>query len=194
MLEIILIVLCVVIAGRFSKAREPGAGKYIAGVWVSLFGIVILGAFLANVLYAGFLLYICAVIAYITSFAIAISGMKAGKGYLEYWEKNQSTGTAPASSKPPAPANKPSILVRYRAALSYLDGCGNFDESKLRECNRISGDMFSESDIQNQLKSAQMMIRGMEEVKSVLRNSLVEAISVFEKLERQGIDLSKYDV
>jgi len=38
------------------------------------------------------------------------------------------------------------------------------------------------------------MIRGMEDLKQTLRSTMVEGISMFEELERQGIDLSKYDV
>ena len=34
----------------------------------------------------------------------------------------------------------------------------------------------------------------MEDLKQTLRSTMVEAISVFEELERKGIDLSKYNV
>ncbi|MCL2071930.1 MAG: hypothetical protein FWH07_06840 [Oscillospiraceae bacterium] len=84
------------------------------------------------------------------------------------------------------------ILDRYREALSYLDRCVTFDEAKFREFNRLTGNMFSEADVQNQLRNAQLMIGGMSELQKMLRSNMVEAISTFEKVERQGIDLSKY--
>ena len=89
---------------------------------------------------------------------------------------------------------KASILEKYREGLSYLDGSGAFDEDKLREFNRITGNMLSNDDIENYLESAKLMIRGMEEVKQILRSTMVEGISVFEEVERNGIDLSKYEV
>ncbi|MCL2107677.1 MAG: hypothetical protein FWH26_11565 [Oscillospiraceae bacterium] len=82
------------------------------------------------------------------------------------------------------------ILDRYREALSYLDRCGPFDEAKFREFNRLTGNMFSEADVQNQLRNAQLMIGGMAEVQKILRSNMVEAIGTFETLEQQGIDLS----
>jgi hypothetical protein len=82
------------------------------------------------------------------------------------------------------------ILDQYRAGVSYLDACGVFDEAKFREFNHITGDRFSEADIQTQLQNAKHMIRGMEEVKEVLRSTTIESIGVFEEMERSGIDLS----
>ena len=82
----------------------------------------------------------------------------------------------------------------YRAGLSYLDGCGAFDESKLREFSRITGNRFSEADIKNQLASAQQMLRGMEDLKQTLHSTMTEAVHTFEELEQKGIDLSKYKV
>lgn len=84
------------------------------------------------------------------------------------------------------------ILVEYRMGLTYLDSCGVFDEEKFREFNEITGNRFSDTDIGNQLKGARMMINGMEELKHVLRSNMVEAIATFEKMEREGVDLSKY--
>jgi hypothetical protein len=89
---------------------------------------------------------------------------------------------------------KASILDKYRAGLSYLDGSGTFDEAKFREFNRITGNRFSNADMEKQLMYAKQMIRGMEDLKQVLRSSTVEAIHTFEELERNGLDLSKYDV
>lgn len=100
----------------------------------------------------------------------------------------------PASPASGNSQKQTSILEKYRAGLSYLDGCGTFDEAKFREFNRITGNRFSEADIQTQLCNAQKMIKGMEEVKSVLRSSMAEGISTFEKLEQSGIDLSKYNL
>jgi hypothetical protein len=102
-------------------------------------------------------------------------------------------GSQPESA-PPYVEKKATILDKYRAGLSYLDGSGTFDEAGFREFNRITGNRFSNAEIENQLMNAKQMIRGMEDLKQVLRSSTVEAISVFEKVERNGIDLSKYDI
>ncbi len=87
-----------------------------------------------------------------------------------------------------------SILDKYRAGLLYLDRSEGFDEAKFRELNRIIGNQFSETDIKTQLGNAQLMIRGMEDLKKVLRSNIVEAIGTFEEVERNGIDLSKYNI
>ncbi|MFV0400028.1 MAG: DUF805 domain-containing protein [Oscillospiraceae bacterium] len=92
----------------------------------------------------------------------------------------------------PLPTAGVSILDQYRAGLSYLDSCGAFDEAKFREYNRISGNRFSEGNIQNQLSNARMMMGGMEDLRKILRTNMAEAIRTFEELERNGIDLSKY--
>jgi hypothetical protein len=86
------------------------------------------------------------------------------------------------------------ILDKYRVGLSYLDGCGTFDKAKYQEFNRIIGNQFSDTEMENQIKNSELMIRGMEDLKQTLRSSIVEAIGVFEEIERQGIDLSKYSV
>ena len=85
---------------------------------------------------------------------------------------------------------KKTILDRYREALAYLDNCGTFNETKFREFNRITNNQFSEAEIVNQLRNAQFMMGGMEDLKNVLRSTMIEAISTFEKLEREGVDLS----
>lgn len=87
-----------------------------------------------------------------------------------------------------------SILDKYRAGLLYLDGCERFDEAEFRELNRIMGNRFSEADIRTQLVNAKSMMRGMDDLKKVLRSNIVEAIGTFEKLEQSGIDLSKYNI
>ena len=87
-----------------------------------------------------------------------------------------------------------SIIDEYKMGLSYLDECGAFDEVKFHEFNRITGNKFSPADIENQLASAKLMMRGMEDLKQTLRSTMVEAIGTFEELERQGVDLSKYSV
>jgi len=105
------------------------------------------------------------------------------------------TGQPAAAPKPaPAAPKKPPILDRYRASLRYLDSCGPFDEAKLREFNRISGDMLSEADLQKQLASSQLILGGMEQIRKLLRQNVAEAIGAFEQIERSGVDLSKYDV
>ena len=87
-----------------------------------------------------------------------------------------------------------SILDKYRMGLSYLDKCETFDEAKFREFNRITGNRFSDTDIETHLMSAKLMIKGMEDLKQTLRSTMAEAISAFEEVERNGIDLSKYNV
>ena len=92
-------------------------------------------------------------------------------------------------------SSKPSsILDKYRAGLSFLDECGAFDEAKFRKFNHVIGNRFSEVDITTQLRNAELMIRGMENIKQTLRSTMVEGISMFEELERSGIDLSKFEV
>ena len=44
--------------------------------------------------------------------------------------------------------------------------------------------------IVNQLKNVEFMVGGMEELKKILRSSMVEGIITFEELEKQGTDLS----
>ncbi|MBR5366578.1 MAG: hypothetical protein IK132_10095 [Clostridia bacterium] len=90
--------------------------------------------------------------------------------------------------------NQPNILQRYRAARAYLDACGKYDEEKLREMNRITGNMFPEAEIQKQLAQSEMLIGGMDEVKRIHYDTLTKAIAAFEKVGASGIDLSKYDV
>ena len=87
-----------------------------------------------------------------------------------------------------------SILDKYRAALRYLENCSVFDEAAFREFNRITGNRFAEADIQSQLRNAGLMLKGMEDLRELLLSSTMEAIGAFEEMERQGIDLSKFDV
>ncbi len=86
------------------------------------------------------------------------------------------------------------ILVEYRMGLHYLENCGTFDEEKLREFNSITGNRLSGTDLEVQLKGAEMMINGMEEVRRILCSNVIETIATLEQLERDGIDLSKYRV
>ena len=121
-------------------------------------------------------------------------------GLFDLFRKKDKTAAkkpaAPAPKAPaaPKPAAKKSILTQYREGLAYLDSCGPFNEAKFREFNRITGNRFSEADIQTQRRNASMMIDGMEGVRKAVRSSMVEAVSTFEMLERKGIDLSKYNV
>ena len=87
-----------------------------------------------------------------------------------------------------------SILNKYRAGLSYLEGCGEFDEAKFRELNSIIGNKYSEADIENQLNNAKLLVNGMADLMQVTRSTLVEAIGVFEDIEQKGVDLSSYKV
>lgn len=102
-------------------------------------------------------------------------------------------GRRKANAEPAGSGNEKetSILVKYRAGLLYLDRCERFDEAEFRELNRMIGDRFSEADIKTQLGNAQLMMGGMDDLKKILRSNIVEAIHVFEKVERNGIDLPK---
>jgi hypothetical protein len=85
------------------------------------------------------------------------------------------------------------ILEQYREGLQYLNDCsGVFTEADLREFNRIIGNRFPESHIASLLSDSKMMIRGMEDVKKLLKDNMSEGIAVFEQLEKSGIDLSAY--
>ena len=84
MVEIILIILCINAAGRFRKAGESGVGKYIAGVWGSLLGCVILGGVIGGSTQSVGTLYVFSIIGYIIALIIAISAMKTGKSYMEF--------------------------------------------------------------------------------------------------------------
>jgi hypothetical protein len=89
MVEIVLIVLCVNISKRFRTAGEKGAWKYILGIWGTLLGALIIGAVLGVVLENPATIYVVMLIAYIISVCIAVSGMKAGKSFMEYHEKQK---------------------------------------------------------------------------------------------------------
>ncbi|MDR0841689.1 MAG: DUF805 domain-containing protein [Christensenellaceae bacterium] len=123
---------------------------------------------------------------------VSASGAPVYQTYSQPPAKPVPTATAPAAK--PVPAAGTSILDQYKAGLSYLDGCGAFDESKFREFNRITGNRFSEKDMQNQLSSAKLMIGGMDALRNTLRSTMLEAVHSFEALERSGIDLSKYNI
>lgn len=82
------------------------------------------------------------------------------------------------------------ILDRYRDALKYLDGCGQLDEGKMRQFNEIAGRIFSESDLQNYARQAEIAPSGWGMVKQTLRSAAQESIAAFEKLQAQGVDLS----
>ena len=60
--------------------------------------------------------------------------------------------------------------------------------------NRDSVDLRQRNNQSKQLSGAQMMMGGMSDLKNILRSNIVEAIGTFEQLERQGIDLSKYNI
>lgn len=119
------------------------------------------------------------------------------KGYLSgelsgnYYEK---TAAPEKSTKAIEQGKKKNILEQYRDGLAYLDSCGTFDEVKLREFNRITGNRFTEENIQNYIQSSKNMIKGMEGIKDILRDTMQEGISTFEKIVQSGIDLSKYDI
>ena len=81
----------------------------------------------------------------------------------------------------------------YRRAVDYLNRCSNFNESNLREANRIAGSPLLEEDVQRFLLTAPDILSdssgpgGMEYVKRELRKTFGEGITVFESLEGAGI-------
>ncbi len=113
-------------------------------------------------------------------------------GIFDFFKKkDKASGQA---SKTIGQGKKKNILEQYRDGLAYLDSCGTFDEVKLREFNCITGNRFSEADMQNYILSSKNMIKGMEGIKDILRDTMQEGISTFEKIVQSGIDLSKYDI
>lgn len=76
----------------------------------------------------------------------------------------------------------------YREGLTYLDRCGPLDEAKFSELNRITGGMFSESQIRNFIAQSAMMLPserdhgGMDAVKNLIRETLKEGVTMFESL------------
>lgn len=87
---------------------------------------------------------------------------------------------------------KGSVLDQYREGLKYLDSCGDFDEIKLHRFNIITGNRLSEAEIQTYIRSADLTVGGMNTVRDELRKTISEAVGSFEKLQAQGVDLSKY--
>jgi len=85
LIEIILIVLCIVAAGRFRSAKEKGVSKYILGVWGTWLGAFILAILFGSGTGSVAVIYIIIGIGYIAEIGIAVSAMKAGKSYMEYW-------------------------------------------------------------------------------------------------------------
>ena len=81
-------------------------------------------------------------------------------------------------------------LTNFRRALAYLDSCSSFNEQKLREVNRMAGDLLSESTIQKLISQAQMIMPnaiepgGMDFIKAQIREQLVELIRMGEKFGR----------
>lgn len=123
---------------------------------------------------------------------VSASGAPVYNTYAQAQPQPQAYTPAPAAPAPPPPA-RPNILAKYRDGLGFLDSCGDFDEGKFREFNRIVGNRFSEADIRQQLDNGRML-GSMNEIKKLLRSSTVEAIETFEQLERDGIDLSKFNI
>jgi hypothetical protein len=110
---------------------------------------------------------------------------------MSFWKKlfGGSSHTATTTTARDGKAASPRELTKwYREALIYLDRCGTLDEAKLREVNRISGGMFSESELRNFVEQSQMMLPisgkpgGMDALKQTLRTTMKEAISTFGSL------------
>ena len=91
--------------------------------------------------------------------------------------------------------NKGSELAKYRKALEYLEQCGEFNEAKFREVNRIAGGLYSEKKIKNFIMSNQIVSMthslaglgsvnyAMDAAKSAMRSDLKKEIEKLEKVE-----------
>ena len=85
------------------------------------------------------------------------------------------------------------LAKHYRQAIAYLDRCGEFNEQKLREVNRIAGGQLREGDIQDFVRKAPLMMSfggqrgGMEGVREELRKTYMEGIAVFGSLAAAGV-------
>src|SRR5262249_51336435 len=81
----------------------------------------------------------------------------------------------------------------YRRALDYLNRCTTFNESSLREANKIAGSPLTEEDIRRFLRNAADVLPssrspgGMAFVKEEMRKSLAEGIEVFGSLGAAGV-------
>ena len=88
MAEIILIYLSVRIGTLYRKTGEPGAGKYIWGIWITwLAGIIISAIIGTSGAGMGGLLFVIPL--YIVLFVIAANGIRSGKQYIESYEAQQ---------------------------------------------------------------------------------------------------------
>ncbi len=122
----------------------------------------------------------------------------ARRNFWRFWQPPSmpagTTGSPPAkeASTPitGAPSSQPTgnPVTDYKRALAYLDACGPFDEQKLREMNRIAGNMLSESTIRELLNQARMIMPnatdsgGMEFIKASVREQMVTFIQMTGKL------------
>ncbi|MCL1807581.1 MAG: hypothetical protein FWG31_07760 [Oscillospiraceae bacterium] len=85
-MEILLIVLCIIASGRFRRAGEKGAGKYIGGIWGTWGGSILLASMIGSATGSIGAIYAVVFICYAVEIGIAVSMMKAGQGYLDYRE------------------------------------------------------------------------------------------------------------
>ena len=121
---------------------------------------------------------------------LTVGGLIAHKIYSNPVESQMDSSGAIEDSPRTASGNAASPTSRvekYRAALAYLDNCGAFNEGKLCEFNRIAGSPFSESELEEYVRMANMSIGGMEALKQTVLSVVQEGVRTFEQLETIGI-------
>jgi hypothetical protein len=76
----------------------------------------------------------------------------------------------------------------YKRALKYLDGCGPLTIDKLRESQQIAGTPVPETQLRQMWDSAAIILSsnnepgGHEYLRTAMRKTLTEGISLFQKL------------
>lgn len=82
-------------------------------------------------------------------------------------------------------------VENYRKALKYLDSCSTFTYDNLVKANQIAGSPIPESDLQRMWKQSPLVLPTggkpgeVEFIHQKMRSTLIEGISVFERLARE---------
>jgi ribosomal protein S27AE len=78
--------------------------------------------------------------------------------------------------------------TKYRQALKYLDEAEQLDVEVLQEANRIAGSPLSSSEMQSSIDQSNLMLpsggkpAGLEALRDMVRNTLIEGIRTFDAL------------
>ena len=78
--------------------------------------------------------------------------------------------------------------TKYRQALKYLDEAEQLDVEILQEANRIAGSPLSSSEMQSSIDQSNLMLpsggkpAGLEALRDMVRNTLIESIRTFDAL------------